>query len=84
MFAVRGRLREAILALAAFVVVGWLLNDLWSFPSHGFELSLDFGGFIMFVRHFAFLAAAIAGAALAVKNRRLSPGWAAGLLPNTV
>jgi len=77
MFAVRGRLREAILALAAFVAVGWLLDDLWSFPLHGLELSLDVGGFVVFVHHFGFPAAAIAGATLALKQRRLA---LAGLL----
>ena len=72
MFAVRGRLRNAILALAAFILLGWLLDDLWSFPIHGLELSLDFGGFVVFVHHFVFPAAAIVGAALALKDRRLS------------
>jgi hypothetical protein len=77
MFAVRGRPREAILALAAFILIGWLLDDLWSFPIHGLELSLDYGGFVVFVHHFVFPAAAIAGAALALKDRRLA---LAGLL----
>jgi len=77
MFAVRGRLREAILALAAFVVIGFLLDDLWSFPLHGLELSLDVGGFVVFVHHFVFPAAAIAGGTLALRERRLA---LAGLL----
>lgn len=77
LFAVTGRLRQAILALAAFILLGFLLDDLWSFPIHGLELSLDYGGFVVFVHHFVFPAVALAGATLALKDRRLG---LAGLL----
>ena len=54
-----------------------MLQDVWSIPFHGLELSLDFGGIEVFFYHFVFPAAAIAGAALALKDRRLA---LAGLL----
>lgn len=71
-FAATGRLRQAILALAAFILLGFLLDDLWSIPIHGLELSLDYGGFVVFVHYFVFPAAAIAGATLALRERRLA------------
>ena len=70
MFAVTARLREATLALAAFILLDWLLDDLWSIPIHGLELSLDYGGLVVFAHHFVFPAVAIAGGALALKERR--------------
>jgi hypothetical protein len=76
-FALRGRLRHAILALAALALMVWLLDDVSSFPIHGFEFSMSFGGMVVFAHHFAFPVAAVAGAALAWKNRRLA---LAGLL----
>jgi hypothetical protein len=69
--AIIGRTRFAIGALAALQLLEWILQDVWSIPVHGFELSLDFGGVEAFVHHFVFPAAAIAGAGLALKNRRL-------------
>ena len=76
-FALRGRLRHAILALAALALMVWLLDDVPSFPIHGFEFSMSFGGMVVFAHHFAFPIAALAGAALAWKDRRLA---LAGLL----
>ena len=75
--AVRGRTRLAICALAALVLLDWVLQDVWSIPLHGLELSLDFGGVEVFFHHFIFPAVAIAGASLALKDRRLA---LAGLL----
>ena len=64
--------RQAICALAALVLLDWVLQDVWSIPLHGLELSLDFGGVEVFFHHFIFPAVAIAGAALALKDRRLA------------
>jgi hypothetical protein len=75
--AVMGRTRYAIGALAALQVLEWILQDIWSIPFHGLELSLNFGGVEAFCHHFVFPAVAIAGAMLAFKNRRLA---LAGLL----
>jgi len=76
-FAARGNVRRAILALAALELVKWALDDIWSIPIHGLELSLDYGGAIIFLHHFIFPAAALAGIALVLKERQLS---LAGLL----
>src|SRR5437899_1338109 len=70
-FAALGKLRCAILALAALALTTWLLDDLWSIPMHGLELSLDYGGIVVFFHHFVFPAAALAGTALALRDRRL-------------
>jgi hypothetical protein len=59
------------------VLLDWMLQDVWSIPFHGLELSLNFGGIEAFFNHFVFPAVAIAGAALALKDRRLA---LAGLL----
>jgi len=66
-----GNFRRAILALAALALVTWVLDDVWSIPIHGLELSPDFGGIVVFLHHFIFPAAALAGAALALKGRQL-------------
>ena len=66
-----GNFRRAILALAALALVTWVLDDVWSIPIHGLELSPDFGGIVVFLHHFIFPAAALAGAALALKDRQL-------------
>lgn len=67
-----GRARAAILSLAALVLLTWLLEDIWSIPIHGLELSFSYGGQIALFNHFIFPAAAVAGAALAWKDRRLA------------
>jgi hypothetical protein len=71
MFAATGRLRNAVLALAALTLLGLLLDDLWSIPLHGLEFSLDFGGVVVFVHRVLYPLAAIAGSVLALKERRL-------------
>lgn len=76
-YAARGNLQRAILALAALALVAWALDDVWSIPIHGLELSPDIAGFIIFLHHFVFPAAALAGVALALKDRQLA---LAGLL----
>ncbi|HXZ46729.1 MAG TPA: hypothetical protein VEH02_08375 [Pseudolabrys sp.] len=70
-FAAMGNMRRAILALAALVLVKWALDDIWPIPIHGLELSLDYGGVIIFLHHFVFPAAALAGIALVLKERQL-------------
>ncbi len=76
-FAVRGRLREATLALAALLLLAWLLDDTTSFVIHGLELSASFGGAIIAMHHFLNPVLALAGGGLALMHRR--PGLA-GLL----
>jgi len=72
-----GNFRRAILALALLALTTWALDDVWSVAIHGLELSLDYGGMVMFLHHFLFPATALAGIALALKDRRLA---LAGLL----
>jgi hypothetical protein len=68
-----GRVREAILALALVILLTWLLHGIWSIHGSG----LPWASVDPMLQLFIFPAAAIAGAALAVKNRRLA---IAGLL----
>ncbi len=68
-----GRVREAILALALLILLTWLLHGIWSI--HGSGLPWANGNPLL--QLFIFPAAAIAAAALAVKNRWLA---IAGLL----
>ena len=70
--AIMGRTRYAIGALAALQLLEWMLQDVWSIPFHGLELSLDFGGIEALFHYFLFPAVASAGAVLAIKNRRLA------------
>jgi hypothetical protein len=70
-YAALSNVRHAILALAALEITTWLLEDVWSIPIHGLELSADYGGMLAFFHHFVFPAAALAGAALAFKDRQL-------------
>ena len=76
-FAAVGNFRRAILALAALALITWALDDVWSIPIHGLELSPDYGGIGVALHHFVFPATALAGMALALKDRRLA---LAGLL----
>jgi hypothetical protein len=69
-FALRGRLRGAILALAALSLTVWLF-DLPSIAIHGFEFTLDTGGAMVFAQRVVMPAAMVAGAVLAWNNRRL-------------
>jgi hypothetical protein len=70
-FAAMGNVRRAILALAALALTTWVLDDVWSIPIHGLELSLDYGGIVVFFHHFIFPAAALAATALALKDQPL-------------
>jgi len=73
LFAAIGRVRQAVLALALLILLTWLLHGIWSI--HGSGLPWANGNPLL--QLFIFPAAAIAAAALAVKNRRLA---IAGLL----
>jgi hypothetical protein len=64
--------------VAALEIATWLLEDVWSIPIHGLKLSADCGGMLAFFHHFVFPAAALAGAALAFKDRRLPLSRPAG------
>ena len=70
-YAALGNVRRAILALAALEISTGLLEDVWSIPIHGLEVSADYGGMLAFFHHFGFPAAALAGAPLAFKDRWL-------------
>jgi hypothetical protein len=72
--AIMGHACYAIGALAALQLLEWVLQDVWSIPFHGLELSLDFAGIEALFHHFLFPAVAIAGAVLAIKNRRSALG----------
>jgi hypothetical protein len=76
-FAVKVRLRAATLALAALLLVNWLLDDVPSMAIHGPDLALNFAGFAVGAREFAFPLLGLAGGLLAWGDR--SPGLA-GLL----
>ena len=76
-FAWKGRLREATLALAALLLLTWLLDDTTTFAIHGFEFAGGLVGITLFARYFVFPLLALAGGWLALKDRR---PWLAALL----
>jgi hypothetical protein len=80
-FAVAGRLRAAIVALAALVLLSFVLDDVWSIPLHGFELTPDFGGLTAFAYYIAFPLAAVAAIVLALKDRHLALATALVCVP---
>ncbi len=67
-----GRLRQAILALAALVLMSWLLDDVSSIPIHGLEFTPDLGGVMMFGRRVVTPALAVAATVWAWQDRRLA------------
>jgi hypothetical protein len=70
-FAALGNVRRAILAFAALVLTGWLLDGLPSIAINGLRLQPDYGGLEEFVLYFFAPATAVATALLAFKDRRL-------------
>lgn len=70
--------------VAALEIATWLLEDVWSIPIHGLKLSADCGGMLAFFHHFVLPAAALAGAALAFKDRRLPLSRPAGQRVSTI
>ena len=69
-FAFMGRVRHAIVMLAALILVRWL-TELPSIAIHGWELSADYGGVIVAIQRFLYPVIAVAAIVFAVKNRRL-------------
>ncbi len=69
-FAIIGRLRPAIIALAALVLIAWL-SDLPSVFIHGLELSTDIMGLQLFVLRFIYPVIAVVTLVLALRNKRL-------------
>lgn len=82
--AAAGRLRAAVLALAAFAFMGWALDDVWVIVIHGFEFRPDryYGSVDAFAHQVVFPLGALAGAGLALRNRHLAwAGFFASLPP---
>lgn len=78
-FAAIGRLRRAVLSLAAFALMGWGLGDLWIGVIHGFRYNPGYysGALGVFAHQIVFPLGAFAGIVLALATRHLA--WA-GLL----
>ena len=68
--AAMGRLRNAIVALAALMLVAWA-SDLPSIAIHGLELSADFGGALAVLARFGYPLIGVAALILALRNQRL-------------
>jgi hypothetical protein len=83
-FAATGKLRHAIIALAALVLLTWVLDDVWSIPINGLELDFTLGGLVVVLKIFIFPLAAIAAIYLALKDRRLGLACALVALPTVV
>lgn len=70
-FAVMGRLRHAIVALAALSLLAWAV-DLPSIAIHGMELSGDLGGVIVAAKLLGAPLIAAAAIVMAAQNERLA------------
>jgi len=77
-FAVKGRLREATMALGGLLLLAWLLDDTTSIVIHGTELSASFGGAIVAMHHFLYPLLGLAGGGFAYIRRQ--PALAAVLV----
>ena len=69
-FAIVGRVRHAIIALAVLLLIAWL-SDLPSVFIHGLELSGDIMGLQLFVLRFIYPVVAVATLVLAIRNVHL-------------
>jgi hypothetical protein len=69
-YAALGNVRRAIFALAALVLMVWLLDAVPDIPIHGLSLSFDYGGVESFARSFIFPVAALAAVALTLKDQQ--------------
>jgi hypothetical protein len=69
-YAVKGRLREATLALAALLLLTWLLDDTTTLAIHGLALQASFIGIALLAHQFVNPLLALAGGWLALNNRR--------------
>jgi hypothetical protein len=76
-FCAMGNARRAVLALVAFNLVVWLLDGVPAIALHGVTLSFGYGGLEDVFLYIITPIAALAGGALALKDRRLG---LAGLL----
>jgi hypothetical protein len=70
-FAAMGNVRRAVLALAVFNLMAWLLDGLPTIALRGMNLSFDYGGLEEVFLYIITPVAALAAGALALKNRRL-------------
>ena len=80
-FAALGNVRRSILALAALILMVWLLDALPDMAIHGLGLSFDCGGVESFAHGFIFPAAALAAVALTLKDRQLPLAGLLACLP---
>ena len=80
-FAALGKIRYAILAFAALVLAGWLLESLPSMAIHGVTLSLDFGSLEELFYYFVAPVAGATAALLALKDQRLPLATLLACLP---
>lgn len=80
-YASLGNLRRAIFALAALILVVWLLDAIPDMAIHGLRLSFDYGGLEALAHGFIFPAAAVAAIALMVKKRKLALAGLLACLP---
>lgn len=82
-FAAIGRLRPAVLALAAFAFMGWALDDVWPIVIHGFGFRPDqyYGSVDAFAHQVLFPLGALLGAGLALHGRHLAWGGFFASLP---
>jgi hypothetical protein len=69
-FALTGRLRHAIVAIAALGLLDWL-NYLPSFVGHGLNFDASYGSLITLNQFFVLPVFCIAGIVFAVRNQRL-------------
>jgi hypothetical protein len=75
-FAATGRLRPAVLALAAVALMGWAFDDVWVIVQHGFGYRPDryYGSLDAFAHQALFPLGALLGVVLALRTRHLA--WA--------
>ena len=70
-FAAIGDVRRAVLAMAVFTLMAWLLDGLPTIALHGMTFSFDYGGLEEVFLYVITPIAALAAGALALTNRRL-------------
>jgi hypothetical protein len=80
-FALVGRVRHSIIALASLVLL-LSLAELPSFAIHGLELSRDFTGIILALQRFVYPVLAVVAIVLAVKDRLLGLATLFAILPS--
>jgi hypothetical protein len=76
-----GNVRRSILALAALILMVWLLDALPDMAIHGLRLSFDYGGVGSFAHEFIFPTAALAAVALTLKDRQIALAGLLACLP---